>query len=281
MAPVSEADRIYILARQVLLDSIQALGRHRDSIILVGAQAIYLRVGEADLGVAPYTTDGDLVLDPGCLSTDPPLEQLLREGGFRLASADAVGIWVTERSIDNARAARIAIDLLVPRSVSPGTGRRAARLDGHHPQAARIVDGLEGALVDNDTMVLRAIDPDDERMFEVRVAGTAALLVAKLHKIKDRSSTNRESSKDALDVLRLLRGTGTAELAGRYRGLLNDPTSSASADEALALLATTFGSLRGIGTRMAAEAAEPLVPAEDIAASCLALATDLLSVLRT
>ena len=50
-------DELYVMARRVLLDALEALGAHRDAIILVGAQAVYLRVGEADLAVAPYTTD--------------------------------------------------------------------------------------------------------------------------------------------------------------------------------------------------------------------------------
>jgi len=52
-------DELYILARRVLLDALEALGPHRDAVVLVGAQAIYLRVGEADLAVAPFTTDRD------------------------------------------------------------------------------------------------------------------------------------------------------------------------------------------------------------------------------
>lgn len=43
---------LYVLARQVLLDALEALGAHRDAIVLVGAQAVYLHVGDADLAVA-------------------------------------------------------------------------------------------------------------------------------------------------------------------------------------------------------------------------------------
>jgi hypothetical protein len=57
-------DELYVLARSVLLDAREALGPHREACVLVGAQAIYLRVGEADLAVAPFTTDGDPVIDP-------------------------------------------------------------------------------------------------------------------------------------------------------------------------------------------------------------------------
>ncbi len=49
--------------------------------MVVGAQAIYLRAGDADLVVAPYTTDGDLALDPELLAEIPPLERAQDDGG--------------------------------------------------------------------------------------------------------------------------------------------------------------------------------------------------------
>ena len=69
-----EPDPLYVLARRVLLDGLQALGAHREAIILVGAQAIYLHTGDAELAVAPFTTDSDLVLDPTRLQPHPLLE---------------------------------------------------------------------------------------------------------------------------------------------------------------------------------------------------------------
>jgi len=91
-------DELYILARRVLLDALDAIGTHRGAVVLVGAQAIYLRVGEAaDLAVAPFTTDGDLAIDPAVLAEVPPLEQALMAAGFLPKSKDSVGIWVTRR----------------------------------------------------------------------------------------------------------------------------------------------------------------------------------------
>ncbi len=55
---------IYTLARRILLDALEVLEPHRPAITLVGAQAVYHRVGEADVAVAPTTTDADLTLDP-------------------------------------------------------------------------------------------------------------------------------------------------------------------------------------------------------------------------
>lgn len=50
-------DGIYIAARRGLLDALEAAVDQLDAIVLVGAQAIYLHTGDADLAVAPYTTD--------------------------------------------------------------------------------------------------------------------------------------------------------------------------------------------------------------------------------
>ena len=59
-----EHDPEYVAARRVLPHEFGALGAHRKAVVLVGAQAIYLRVGAGDIAVAPFTTDGDLALNP-------------------------------------------------------------------------------------------------------------------------------------------------------------------------------------------------------------------------
>ena len=206
---------LYVLARSVLLDALEALGPHREACVLVGAQAIYLRVGEADLAVAPFTTDGDLVIDPRRLSDVPPVERGLMAAGFALRGGDSVGIWVTRRETPTHRDVEVEVDMLVPEAVSPGSGRRAARLQGHDAHAARIARGLEGALFDADVMRVGAFDDSDARGFDLSVAGPAALLVSKLHKIADRAGSPRAKDKDAYDVLLLLRGTTAAEMATR------------------------------------------------------------------
>lgn len=90
-------DELYVIARRVLLDVLEALGPHRDATILVGAQAIYLHTGDAELAVAEYTTDADLALDPDSLNEIPPLEQALEAGGFTHMGSRGVGVWKTRR----------------------------------------------------------------------------------------------------------------------------------------------------------------------------------------
>jgi predicted nucleotidyltransferase len=77
-------DPEYVAARRVLLDALDALGAHRKSVVLVGAQAIDLHVGEGDLAVSPYTTDGDLAIDPRALDDEPALAATLESAGFAL-----------------------------------------------------------------------------------------------------------------------------------------------------------------------------------------------------
>jgi hypothetical protein len=55
---------LYVRARTALLDAAEALHAHRGAIVLVGAHAIYLRTGAADLAVAEYTTDADFTVSP-------------------------------------------------------------------------------------------------------------------------------------------------------------------------------------------------------------------------
>ncbi len=69
--PSAQLDSRYVEARRVLLDALTALAPHGRAFIVAGAQAVYLHTGEADLAIAPFTTDADLALDPTLLSEEP------------------------------------------------------------------------------------------------------------------------------------------------------------------------------------------------------------------
>lgn len=271
-------DELYVVARCVLLDALEALGPHRDAIVVAGAQALYVRAGEADLVVAPYTTDGDLALDPQLLAEIPPLEEALVGAAFVSGGHGTVGVWTTRRATPSMPDVQVKVDLLVPEAVSPGTGRRAARLPGHQPMAARIVRGLEGVLVDHDVLALPALDPTDPRVIDVKVAGPGGLLVAKLHKIDDRKGTGRADDKDALDVLRLLRGVPTADLAERVKRVMADARSAEAGLRGMKLLADLFGR-GGEGAEMAARALTTVMKPPEVRRACELLAQDLASAL--
>lgn len=260
-----EHDPEYVAARRVLLDALDAIGVHRKAVVLVGAQAIYLHVGQGDMAVAPFTTDGDLALNPSVLDDEPILAQALRAAGFDLAVNP--GTW----SLTD-----VQIDLLVPSSLA-GPGRRGARLGPHGTEVARKATGLEAALVDHSVMRLTALADDDTRVFDVAVAGLAALIVAKLHKIAERAATPaRWAAKDGLDVLRILRSADLAVIATKLSALEKDPVSGAVTAEARTYLRQLFGSRDGHGSAMAVRASAGLEDASTIAASCAALAQRLL-----
>lgn len=270
-------DPLYVAARQVLLDALDALRDHLPALVLVGAQAVYVHAGEADLAVAPFTTDADLALDPRRLGPEPLLEDALQREGFRPGAA--VGHW--ERSIDVEGVPRtVAVDLLVPESLG-GPGRRSARIPPHAKTAARKAGGLEATLVDHVVTTIGALDPADPRRFELAVAGPAALLVAKVHKMIDRvESTDRTQDKDALDVYRLLRALPTEDLVQRFRGLVENDMSQEATARAIVEFSRLFGTASAVGVEMAVRAAAPLERGETLAASLVTLANDLINEVR-
>ncbi len=259
----------YILARRVLLDALSALGPQREAVVLVGAQAIYLQVGEADLAVPAMTTDGDLTLDPRRLGDVPLVSAAMLEGGFQPLKQP--GAWQGRNGVQ--------IDLMVPEALSGRPGHRGADLGVHGHSAARQTKGLEATVVDNDIRAVASFEADDMRVFEIAVAGPAALLVAKLVKISERVGTPRLEDKDGLDVLRLLRGTDTIALARRLAELRTDPIAGDVTKEALSQFPLLFGKPRSIGCEMAARAAWPVVSGEVIMASCVTLTADLIAAL--
>jgi hypothetical protein len=266
-------DPTYVRARRGLLDALDALGVHRTAVILVGAQAIYLHTGEGDLAVSPFTADADLALDPRVLADDPRLDDVLRAAGFeRSPNADLIGTWISRDSVP--------IDLLVPEAVG-GRGKRAARLGAHGDRVARKGRGLEAVLVDNRPMVIAALDAEDPRRIEVRVAGPSGLLVAKIHKVGERAPNPRRlDAKDALDIYRLLQAIPTAALATATRSLLGAEVSEPVTRDALVMLNQLFGTPEAVGSRLAGQAVELVGDPELISASVVLLAGDLLSALE-
>lgn len=270
---------LYVAARGVLLDALDALGDQREALILAGAQAIYIHTGAADLAVAEFTTDGDLVVNPEQLKTQPRLSEAMERAHFR--SGLQPGSWLRDRTVSGI-ATTIPVDLLVPEAVA-GPGRRAARLGDHGDRAGRRVRGLEGALIDHSVMRLNALDEVDRREVDVQVAGPSALLVAKLHKLADRSQereAKRLKDKDALDVLRLLRAIPIERLAQGLRDLGDSTLAGDVTREAIEHLQALFGATSSSGTVMVVRATERLEDPGVMAESCVALADDLIRALR-
>lgn len=169
---MTEYDPLYVAARRVLLDALEALGPQRDAVIVVGAQAIYLRTGEADVAVAPYTTDADLALTPAALTDEPRLEELMNGADF-YQEVGQPGVWLKSTEVEG-KPVNVEVDLMVPEALAPLKGKRSAHVPPHDKMVARRAIGLEGAAVDSDLIDVSALEQADGRQFAVRVAGVAA-----------------------------------------------------------------------------------------------------------
>ena len=287
-------DPLYVAARHVLLDALEALSGQLPAVILVGAHAVYIRAGDADLGTTPFTTDADVAIDPTRLVDDPRLDEALEAGGFVPKTGpggQVVGSWVREVQMDGGTRIHVDLDLLVPEAVS-GEGSRAARLGSHGDRTARKARGLELALLDNEMMRLGALDVSDERSFDIRVAGVAALLVSKAIKVADRLDDPRRDqhiAKDALDMLRLLRGAEAGAIAGILRNGRDSRLANGGhvrlqhavaevTGQAIAVLRQEFSADRARGCVMAGQAAAGRDDPGVVAASLAALVQRLLKV---
>ncbi len=265
-------DDLLVRVRSVLLDALIALDAHSDSVVVIGAQAIYLHTGSATVAVAEATKDSDLGIDLRTLGDDPLIEEAMTRGGFHHDPlAGQPGSWLSPDGIP--------VDLMVPAAIA-GKRRRSVESPPHDKRALRRAVGLEAAVVDNAVMTIRALAADDDRVIESRVAGPAALLVAKLHKLGERQGTpDRLVDKDGYDVYRLLVAIATDELAAALVRLLADELAGDVTLAALDFLAQLFGNADSTGSVMAGRAEELVGDPAVVAAACAALAGDLLAAL--
>lgn len=148
-----------VTARAALLDALEALGPHRDAVVLIGAQAIYIHTGKADIVLPAFTKDTDLAIDARVLGGDPRIERAMTKAGFVLDPvARQPGTWISRGGVP--------VDLMVPEALSGSPGRRGARIPPHASNAARRAIGLEAAVVDRRPHRIKALDPGDGRAFD-------------------------------------------------------------------------------------------------------------------
>ncbi len=264
-----DVDEQYVRARTALLDAADVLRPHLDAIVLVGAQAIYLHTGDADLAVAEFTTDADFSVEPTLLGDTPLIDELLLSSGF--SQREHPGGWLSPSGV--------YVDIMVPESLA-GAGSRSAQMGPHGRRTGRRAAGLEGALVDRSLHTIHSLDPSDHRSVTMNVAGPAALLVAKLHKLWERTTaSDRVKAKDALDVVRILRGIDTDDLARDLTMLRGSPEAGAAAEAAIEHLSELFGATTGAGVVLALEASRLLVDPDELSLATTALTLALLDTL--
>lgn len=275
--PGLDKTALYKAARGVLLDGLAALEPHLDAVVVVGAQAVYLRSQDADLKVAAFTSDADLSINPSLLGDDPKLEEAMRNAGFALLMPSPnhtePGTWIRSVVVGD-KIADIAVDLLIPETVA-GNARRSVQIPPHDKTAARKSPGLEACLVDNDPMLIASLEPDsDSRQFTVQVAGVAALLIAKAHKISDRLDNiekrpDKLDDKDAGDVVRLMTTHPAATAANTFAVLSTDEIAGETTITGMETLRAQFGRPAAPGVEMAVRAlAGGALAADRIRALC-------------
>jgi hypothetical protein len=242
--------------------------------VLIGAQAIYLHTGDAPVALAEATKDSDLAVDPRALHDEPLLEEAMKRAGFHRNLIDPQpGSWLSPSGIP--------VDLMVPALLAGGSGRRGGRIPPHSRHATRCATGLEPAVVDHAPMTIRSLDPEDTRSAEIEVAGPAALLIAKLHKLGERQNMpGRLLDKDAHDVYRLLVATETLTLASALAELRGSELAGSVTKEAMTYLEQLFApGPEALGATMAGRAEELLGSAPVVSAAVATLAADLVAAL--
>jgi hypothetical protein len=120
---------LLVRSRSALLDALEALAPHKDSVVVIGAQAVYLRTSAAPVALAETTKDSDLVLDPRTLEDDPLIEQAMTSAGF-YRNLDQVqpGAWLNAEGI--------SVDLMVP-EFGGSRGAKSTRSANSAPRRAR------------------------------------------------------------------------------------------------------------------------------------------------
>ncbi|MFI7434674.1 hypothetical protein [Micromonospora haikouensis] len=271
MSGRGDAD-LLVAVRSALLDALQALREHADAVVVVGAQAIYLHTGAAPVALAETTKDCDLALDARALPQEPLLEAAMSAAGFHLDTrARQPGAWLNPKGIP--------VDLMVPEALAGGSSRRAAKIPPHSKSAARRAVGLEAAVVDHAAMEIHGIAPGDGRISVANVAGPAALLVAKLHKVGERQETpGRLVDKDAHDIYRLLVAVPTEQFAAKLQTLRDDDLAGPVTDRALEFLSGLFAAgPDATGSLMAGRSEEGIGDPAVVSAAVSALAEDVLA----
>ena len=272
MSPSGEGE-LLVRARSVLLDALEALAKHRDSLVIVGAQAIYLHTGRVNLPLAEATKDSDVAIDPRELDDDPLLETAMQAAGFhRDPTKSQPGSWLS--------ADGVPVDLMVPEALAGAGNHRGARIPPHGKNVARNTRGLEAALVDHQHAEIRALDPSDARVVTAKVAGPAALLVSKLHKLGERTNQpGRLVDKDAHDIYRLLVATETPALAGRLEELSEDEIAGPVTVSAIVYLRELFATPTALGALMAGRAEQTAGDPEAATVAAVLLSNGLLAAL--
>lgn len=217
-------------SRRAIINVVEVLAAHADSLTLVGAHAVLLRTMDLDVPRMP-TGDGDLGVTPGLVGALPSIETLLAEAGYEHRTNARPGLWGREpfEEYDGTRSYREKIDLLAPHGLS-GTVSRTKRgvpasQSAHGKLSVGNALGLELAAFNRARMTIT--DFADPRLSaEIFVAEVPALILAKGSKVGERLLEPRKGTvrdKDLGDLWRLMAVADPGETTRVIEEFLNHP----------------------------------------------------------
>lgn len=233
-------------SRRLLIETVAELQPFHESLTVIGSHAVYARAeGLFEGYIFESTADADLAVDPAFVGPDPRIIDLMQSAGLERAHPDRPGIYGYAGEAHIPQLTRTTIDLLVP-EIFAGRGRRSASITGQRNAATR-ASGIELALFDRSEMILDTlpIDPNPLRA-SVHVAGHAALLTAKAHKLMDRLADferrpHRLRPKDSVDVGLLMLSSQPDEVADTLsRARTEHPAVADLIDTAISFLIEQF-----------------------------------------
>lgn len=198
-------------SRRAIVNVVNALAVHAESLTLVGAHAVLLRTMDLDVPQMP-TGDGDLGVTPGLVGDVPSIEVLLRDAGYEHRTTARPGLWgrMPYDDADGTRSYREKIDLLAPHglsgAVSPSRRGVPVMRSAHGKLAVGNAVGLELAAFNRSLMTM-ADFADSRLSVQIHVADVPALILAKGSKIGERIREPRKGmirDKDLGDLWRLM-----------------------------------------------------------------------------
>ncbi|RPF26658.1 hypothetical protein [Georgenia muralis] len=217
-------------SRRAIINVMDVLSVHAESLTLVGAHAVLLRTMDLDVPRMP-TGDGDLGVTPGLVGDFPSIEALLADAGYEHRTTARPGLWGRKPydEPDGTRSFREKIDLLAPHGLS-GTASRSKRgvpalQPAHGKLAVGNALGLELAAF-NRSLVTITDFADPRLTTEIHVAEIPALILAKGSKVGERLREPRKGpvrDKDLGDLWRLMAVADPGKTAGAIAEYVDDP----------------------------------------------------------
>jgi len=238
-------------ARGLCLELASVLGDLIDELTVVGGLVPALLIPEDSLpeGASPHpgTADVDVALSLALLDSEryKAISERLRRAGFEQDQNEEGNPTRQRWRFEGPAGERMTIDFTIPPTAPDDEPGEIKSLESDF--GAVIMEGLHLAFEDRTRVMLSGTTLSGERGGErgVWVCGPGAYVILKALAIR-----RRKENKDAFDLFYVVKnyGRGVEDVAGRVRGLLNDPV----AQQAVSFLAEAFQSLDHAGPRRAA-----------------------------